>query len=337
MIKILVIRFSSIGDIVLTSPVIRCLKQQLPEAEVHLLTKRQFLPVVEANPYLDRIWLYDKNFRELIPQLKSQGFTFVADLHKNYRSRFVVHQLRAPSGTFPKLNIRKWLLVHLKIDLLPRVHIVDRYFRAVEKLGVHNDGKGLDHFVPAGEELSHDALPGTHHQGYVAVVIGGKHNTKIFPAGRVAELCRQIGIPVVLLGGKEDRQRGEEIAATSGSHVFNACGTLSLHQSALAVKGALVVVSNDTGLMHIAAAYGKPVVSVWGNTVPGFGMYPYLPGYPAGHAHVAEVANLSCRPCSKLGHAACPKGHFRCMNEIAVEPIAGFVNRHANGALRQPE
>ena len=158
MTRILLIRFSSIGDIVLTSPVVRCLKQQLPGAEIHFLTKKKFLPLVSANPYIDKAWGFENKFGELLPELKRQHFTFIADLHRNFRSAWVVLNLFKPAGTYPKLNLRKWMLTKLRIDLLPDVHIVDRYFKAVAKLGVTNDGKGLDYFIPPVEEVSLDIL-----------------------------------------------------------------------------------------------------------------------------------------------------------------------------------
>jgi ADP-heptose:LPS heptosyltransferase len=324
--RILVIRFSSIGDIVLTSPVLRCIKEQLPGSEVHFLTKKQFQPVVEANPHIDRLWLYDHDFKELIPKLKSQGFSFIADLHKNYRSAFVARQLGVKSASFPKLNVQKWLLVNAKIDLLPKIHIVDRYFEAVAPVGVKNDGKGLDYFIPAGEEVPPGTLPDTHSRGFVAVVIGGKHNTKVFPSEKVIEVCNHLQKPVILLGGNEDRDRGDLIAAACGERVYNACGQFTLNQSASLVKQSAAVLTNDTGLMHIAAAFRKPVVSVWGNTIPGFGMYPLLPQATENLSCIAEVKDLFCRPCSKIGFEKCPKQHFRCMNDISIEPIIEFLN-----------
>jgi ADP-heptose:LPS heptosyltransferase len=327
--KILVIRFSSIGDIVLTSAVVRCLKEQVPGAEIHYLTKKAYGPVLQANPYLVKVWLYDHNFKELIPQLKSQGFEFIVDLHKNTRSAFVKRQLGIKSATFPKLNVRKWLAVNFKLHVLPGIHIVDRYFEATKLLNVRNDGKGLDYFIPEGDEINPGNLPSTHRGGYIAVVTGGKHNTKIFPPGKVAAVCRELTAPVILLGGPEDRERGEEIVKLCPGNIINACGMYTLNQSASLVRQAKAVLTNDTGLMHVAAAFRKPIVSVWGNTVPEFGMYPYLPEGFKENSMIAEVKGLSCRPCSKIGYDRCPKGHFRCMEEIGVAEVAGWLNRDA--------
>jgi ADP-heptose:LPS heptosyltransferase len=324
--KVLIIRFSSIGDIVLTSPILRCLKNQSPDTEIHYLTKKQYLSLLIDNPYISKIWLFEDNFRELIPKLKAKNFDFVIDLHKNFRSRFVVVKLGKPSASFPKLNIRKWLLVNAKINLLPDLHIVDRYFRAVRKLNVQNDLNALDYFIPKTEEVDiTDILP-KNNVDYIAFSIGGKHSTKILPEEKIISICKRIDIPVVLLGGTEDKERADRIITQCGSHVINCCGKFTINQSASLIRQSWKVITNDTGLMHIAAAFRKPVISVWGNTVPAFGMYPYLPEKFTGISTIVEVKGLSCRPCSKLGYDRCPKEHFRCMNDLDVDLILKALN-----------
>ena len=327
--KILVIRFSSIGDIVLTTPVVRCLKEQVTDAEIHFLTKKENEPILRANPYIDQVWLYNHDFKELIPQLKSQEFDFIVDLHKNYRSAFVKSQLDVESATFPKLNRQKWVTVHLKLNVMPEIHIVDRYFKAAEPLDISNDGKGLDYFIPSGDEVALTGLPEYLRTGFVAIVIGGKHNTKIFPAERVVEVCKKLSRPVILLGGNEDRERGEMIVNEAGALVFNSCGMYNINQSASLIRQSAAVLTNDTGLMHVAAAFNKPIVSVWGNTIPEFGMYPYLPEKSASKTMISEVKGLSCRPCSKLGFHECPKKHFNCMNQVEIDPIVDFLMQNA--------
>ncbi len=319
--KILIIRFSSIGDIVLTTPVVRCLKQQLKDSEIHFLTKEQFVPIVKANPYIDKVHFIKNDLKQILPQLKSEKFDFIVDLHKNFRSGFVKLKLRKPSKTFHKLNIKKWLLVNFKINLLPEIHIVDRYFKAVKFLGVKNDGKGLDYFIPENEKVNISELPSTHQNGFIGFVIGGKHNTKMFPVEKIISVCKKINTPVVLLGGYEDIKTGEYIKKSVGDKIYNACGKYSINQSASLVWQAEKIITNDTGLMHIAAAFKKLIVSIWGNTVPAFGMYPYLPESEKNKSVIVEVKNLRCRPCSKLGYKKCPKGHFNCMQKINEEKI----------------
>jgi len=319
--KVLIIRFSSIGDIVLTSPVIRCLKNQSPETEIHYLTKKQNHSILKANPYISKIWLFDNNFSELIPELKAENFSFIVDLHKNFRSRFMILKLGKPSASFPKLNFRKWLLVNTKINILPDVHVVDRYFKALHSSGIRNDGQGLDYFIPKAEEVDLSGIVPGHDAEYIAFSIGGKHNTKIFPEEKIVAVCKSIDKQIVLLGGAEDGERAERIIAQCSSNVINGCGIFTINQSASLIRQSAKVITNDTGLMHIAAAFRKPIISLWGNTVPAFGMYPYLPEEFSGMSTIFEVKNLSCRPCSKLGYDRCPKHHFRCMNDQDVDLI----------------
>jgi ADP-heptose:LPS heptosyltransferase len=323
--KILIIRFSSIGDIVLTTPVIRCLKNQLGDTEIHFLTKKQYEPLLQVNPYIDHLWLYDHNFKSLVPALKKEHFDFIADLHHNIRSAFVRCMLRRPSATFSKLNIQKWLMVNFKWNFLPDVHIVDRYFKTVSSFRILNDGEGLDHFIPEQQEVDPAQISPSFRDGYIVVVIGGKHHTKIFPVDKVTEVCRRLDVPVILLGGEEDFERGEEVVRAVGTRVINGCGLFTLNQAASLIFQSDSVLTNDTGMMHIAAAFCKRMVSVWGNTIPAFGMTPYMPtddNYPT---LIAEVHGLSCRPCSKLGFRECPRKHFRCMNDIDVGEIVQFL------------
>lgn len=326
--KFLILRFSSIGDVVLTSPVVRCIKQQIPGAEVHFFTKQQYKPTIEHNTYIDKKYYLNDNLSELIPQLKNENYDYVIDLHKNIRTLLIKFRLGKKSFSFKKLNFEKWLLVNFKINKLPHVHIVDRYLETVNSLDVKNDHAGLDYFLP--DELSKveeikNLIP-FETAKYVAFAIGAQHATKRLPTEKIISICKKIGMPIVLLGGKEDTERAAEITQAVGDKVYNACGKLSLHQSAAVVKFAHVVITHDTGLMHIAAAFNKKIISVWGNTVPQFGMTPYLnTNIKNNNAAIIEVTDLSCRPCSKLGYDKCPKGHFDCMNKIDEDVILKSV------------
>jgi ADP-heptose:LPS heptosyltransferase len=321
--KILIIRFSSIGDIVLTTPVVRTVKTQL-EAEVHFASKIQYQPILETNPYIDRLHFLGSSLPDLIRELRSEKFDYVIDLHNNLRTRIIKTALGVKAFSFKKLNIEKWLMVNFKINTLPSQHIVERYLETVASLGVKNDALGLDYFIPGEDEVPLERLPETHRLGYVAYAIGALHATKKLPLSRMIELCEMINRPVVLLGGKEDTEPGEQIMAhfeekrrlkQSGQTViYNACGLYSLNQSASLLKRATHVFSHDTGLMHIAAALKKEIFSIWGNTIPAFGMYPYRTRFTA-----LENNAISCRPCSKIGFESCPKGHFKCMNEIKFD------------------
>jgi len=323
--KYLIIRFSSIGDIVLTSPIIRCLKQQLKDVELHYLTKESHLSIIKDNPYIDKIHTIKKSVMPIIPELKEEKFDFIVDLHNSIRSTSTVLQLVRPFNSLKKLNIRKELYVATKINLMPHQHIVDRYFKVVESLGITNDGKGLDYFISPEEEIKMENLPETHRNGYIAFVIGGKHATKRLPDNKVISICTKINKPIILLGGSENRESGELIKSMVGDNIYNSCGLYSLNQSASIVKQAKQVIANDTGLMHISAAFNKPVISIWGNTVPAFGMSPYFPKGSESNSKIIEVKDLHCRPCSKLGFEKCPKEHFKCMNLIDEKEVLNSI------------
>jgi ADP-heptose:LPS heptosyltransferase len=320
--KILVIRFSSIGDIVLISPVLRCLGKQLPDAEIHVLTRKPNRNLFLRNPYVKKVFFYDQKLEEVVDDLQSEQYDHIVDLHKNFRSFNIRRKLGKPVTSFPKLNIQKYLLVQFKIRKMPDIHIVDRYFEAVKILGVVNDQKGLDYF-PTSENLSFPA-DFSFLKGYYAIVIGGKHATKILPDEKVVDICMLLNLPVVLLGGKEDAERGSFIFNELKTNVYNACGRSSLDESAHFLQNAAAVLTNDTGLMHIAAALHKPIVSVWGNTVPELGMYPYLPDENE-KSIIIENREVSCRPCSKIGFEKCPKDHFNCMKSLSDNEIANSL------------
>ncbi|HLC82547.1 MAG TPA: glycosyltransferase family 9 protein [Bacteroidia bacterium] len=311
--KILIIRFSSIGDIVLTTPVIRCIKEQKPDTEIHFLTKVSFKSILEHNPHLTKIHTIEKDVKEVITQLQKENFDFVVDLHNNIRSMQTKNALSKPYSTFKKLNFKKWVLVNFKIDNMPKAHVVDRYMDTIAKLGIKNDNKGLDYFIPQKDEVNASSLPPSHQKEFIGFVIGAKHFTKQLPTEKIISICKKINKPIILLGGKEDIARAEEIEKAVGSNIYNACGKYNLNQSASLIKQATKIITHDTGLMHIAAALKKEIISVWGNTVPSFGFSPYLPDPKS---KMVEVKNLPCRPCSKIGYDKCPKDHFKCMMEI---------------------
>ena len=358
--KFLIIRFSSIGDIVLTTPVVRCLKRQIATAEVHYLTKNVFRPILAANPYIDKIHTLQDDPDAMVRALQEEDFDYVIDLHHNLRTLKVKRALGKKSFSFSKLNIEKWWLTNFKWNRMPDRHIVDRYLDTVSSFGVKNDGAGLDYFIPAAEEVKPHDIPTSHQAGYVGLVIGAALATKKLPLHKLKEICTKARHPLILLGGPEDAAVATELAAIDPIKIYNACGKFTLNESADLVRRAKLIVTHDTGLMHIAAAFRRPILSVWGNTVPAFGMYPYYgenylanyrPGAsvgapggetggaagtsgngtgvwaPGGLPHeMLEVKGLSCRPCSKIGYKKCPKGHFKCMELQPVDRIVQAIN-----------
>ena len=313
----------------MTTPVIRCLKQQVKNAEIHFLVKKQFYPVIKANPYIDKFHLLDNSYGNLVSFLKKENFHYIIDLHHNLRTFRIKSTLRMLSFSFDKLNVKKWLLVNLKINRLPPIHIVDRYFQTVRLFEVVNDNKGLEYHIPAGEEIQVSDLPEEYRRGFIVVVIGAKHFTKQVPDEKLIDLCNQISYPVILLGGKEDFEKAKYVKDNCTKDVMNFCGKYSINQSASLVKQSKLVITPDTGLMHIAAAYGKKIISIWGNTVPEFGMSPYMADPDS---RIFEIKGLKCRPCSKIGFKKCPRKHFKCMKDIDIKEVISYANEPGKDA-----
>jgi len=338
--KFLIIRFSSIGDIVLTTPVVRCLKKQMPLAEIHYLIKPKFKMVMEPNPHIDKIHVLQDDWEKMIAELKEEKFDYIIDLHHNLRTLRVKKDLGVPSFSYNKLNIEKFIFVKLKWNVMPKhLHIIDRYMETVKSFGVENDGAGMDYFIPKEQEVTQKDIPTSHHLGYIALVIGASYYTKKMPVYKLQQLCKAIDHPIILLGAKEEFAEGEQIASVDPIKVYNSCGKFSLHESADLVRKSKLVISHDTGLMHIAAALKKPVIAIWGSTTPSFGMVPYYgENYLANHAQPCDdvqVHKLWCRPCTKFGRKKCPQGHFKCMKNISIEEIVRKLNKHlkAHSAL----
>ena len=300
---------------------IRCIKGHQPDVEVHYVTKKMFKGILEHNPYITKIHTIEKNVSEVMDDLRKENFDLVIDLHNNIRSMQIKKMLGKRSYTFKKLNFKKWVLVHFKIDKMPALHIVDRYMQTVLPIGVKNDHKGLEYFIPEKDVVKISSLPTSHQQGYIGFVIGAKHFTKRLPLEKIIAICKKINKPIILLGGKEDNLRATEIKKAVGTTIYNACGDYNLNQSASLVQQATKIITHDTGLMHIAAAFKKEIISVWGNTVPAFGFTAYLPDPKS---RILEVQGLSCRPCSKIGYDKCPKGHFKCMKDIDESLVSGL-------------
>ncbi|MBG9374717.1 glycosyltransferase family 9 protein [Panacibacter sp. DH6] len=328
--KILVIRFSSIGDIVLASPVMRCLKKQL-NAEVHFLTKQGMKAVTEHNPYIDKFFYFDNNLAQLKQQLKAEQYDYVVDLHKNFRTFSIKLALRTKTLTYKKETLRKFLLTKLHINVMMDKHITQRSLDTVAPLGVKDDGKGLDYFIGEKDVLPLEAIPLTHRFGYVALVIGGSYFTKKLPVEKLQQLCNKINHPIILVGGKEDIWEAEQIEKVDAIKIYNACGKFNLNQSADLVKKAKLVISHDTGLQYIACAFNRPVLAIWGGTSPELDVEPYY-GKDTQQAVKFTYENfvvkgLSCQPCSNYGLKKCPRSHFKCMQLQDMDRITAATEK----------
>lgn len=330
--KILIVRFSSIGDIVLTTPVIRALKEQIPGIEIHYLTKGVFRALLENNPHIDQLHNIDRSIDEVLSRLKSEKFDRIIDLHHNVRTKSLQLKLGVRMHSFPKLNLKKWLLVNFKYDSLPKVHVVDRYFEAVKELGVQNQNYPIEFHLSEEDRVDVQIEFGLTPGAYVTMAIGAQFSTKRMPTDLLCKIISKTSKPVVLIGGKEDGVTADEVINRIQSDqakvcpkVINACGWYRIGQSADIVRQSERILTNDTGMMHIASAFDLPIHSVWGSTVPAFGMYPYRPA-DATKISFHEVLGLNCRPCSKIGFKDCPKKHFRCMLDQDTEKIVMQLN-----------
>jgi ADP-heptose:LPS heptosyltransferase len=320
--KILVIRFSSMGDIIYTTPVVRCLKEQLPDSEIHFLTKPAFKYIYDANPHLDKLLLLKEKLNDTITEIKQEKYDYIIDLHNNLRTSIIKLRTGIKSSTYDKQRIKKWLSLKFNLKLIEPIHLVDRYLKTVKFLGVTNDGRPIDYYIKKNYRLA-DLLPVSHQLGYMAFVIGATHFTKRMPNEKIISICKQINKPILLLGGNDVKANGDVIATALGDKVYNACGVTSLDESVFLVSKAINIIGFDTGLTHIAEAFDRPIASVWGGTVPELlGVQPYQ----VKDAMVAGV-ELPCRPCSKFGLPQCPLGHFKCMNEMPEEPLVNFANQ----------
>mgnify|MGYP005837371905 CR=1 FL=1 len=308
--KILIIRFSSIGDIILTTPVIRCVKQQSGD-EIHFLTYRKFADILVPNPYIDRIIAVDRLNVDLIISLRRENYYLIIDLHKNLKSLLIKNSLLTKSINFNKLNLQKWVLVNFAINLMPEKHLIDRYFEALKSIGIVDDGQGMDYFYEIHTDRKSEflsLLP----ERYLCLVLGATYFTKRIPVTKCSEIIDGSHLPIVLLGGNDV---GEEAVSLQALYpdVINLVGKLNLHESAFCIDKSYGVITGDTGLMHMAAALKKPIAMVWGGTSPEIGMYPYYGKNNQNLSVHFRVNGLNCQPCSKIGKNRCPKGHFDCM------------------------
>jgi heptosyltransferase-2 len=306
------------GDIVLTSPVVRCLKNQIVSVEIHYLTKNIYKEIFAANPYIDKIYGINSQISEIAEALKQEKYDVLIDLHDNLRTRQLKSILKIKKTyTYNKQSFKRWLLTAFKIDYLNN-HVVDRYFGALKPLNIINDGKGLDYFISENDDISRAQLPFTHIAGFCVIVVGAKHFTKTIPQDKLAFLCREIKMPIILVGGKEDEQCGAALSEIDNFKIFNACGRFNISQSASVIKKAKFVITGDTGMMHIAAAFQKRIISIWGSTRKNLGFYPYQ---NTNNTVYIENEALKCRPCHRFGLANCPKKHFKCMQDLDMQKV----------------
>lgn len=329
--SILVIRFSSAGDIILTSLFVRALRRRFPEARIDYLTKREYVPLVGHSPYIDRVLTIEPGwgirdlarFKSELIRDNGDDYDIVFDLHNSLRSRYVRASLGRRTEVFRKPTVKKLLLVKRKINRLrPIVPIPERYLEAGAGHELQNDGEGLDLFI--GNAFSPIApLDG---RPTIAIAPGARHATKQWMPESYAALgtmlAGEYGARIALFGSEEERGLCGDIARAVRGDAINLAGHTTLLEAAAAMDMCDVVIANDSALAHVAAARKRPLVMIFGSTVLEFGFGPY--GTRSG---VAEVEGLYCRPCTTIGRESCPEGHFRCMREVTVMEVMKLVEK----------
>ena len=293
----------------MTSPIIRCARKQYPNAEIHFATKKQFKGILEHNPNIDKLHLLGDNWQEFIKYFGNYDVVF--DMHKNLRTKRLLNSIRSEKVvTYNKRNFDKWLLVNFTLNRLQRYSVVENYF---DSFSLENDGEGLEFYL--NPDADRNKLDAQMPEKYVAIALGGRFKTKQLNFERLRDLISRINLPVVLLGGNTEKPLAESLEGVSlHNQLINLVGSLTLEESAYVVSKTHKVISHDTGLMHIAAAFDKDMAVLWGNTVKEFGFAPYYRQNSKADVKHFERNDLKCRPCSKLGHEKCPKVHHECMH-----------------------
>ena len=317
--KVLIIRLSSIGDIILTSPAIKYAKQY-KHAEVHYLTKKANEELVKYNSNIDKVFLYDKNLSETIKELKEESYDIIFDLHNNLRTFIIKHKLKAKTSTLNKYNFSKWLMVKFKRKIeVP--HIVVRYLKTIDRNFDNEFNDELEFWYQRDIDIQKKhVLP----DDYYCFSLGAKHFTKKIPVSLVIGIIEKIDLRVVLIGGSDVINESNKIENACKHKVTNLCGKLTISESADVIQHSKLLVTSDTGMMHLASALQKETHVLWGNTVPEFGMYAY---YGKNKSKTTNYAiELNCRPCSKIGFDKCPKGHFRCMFDQDQNYIVSMIS-----------
>lgn len=335
--KTLVLRLSSIGDIILSSPLLRVLRKAVGNnARIDFVVRKEYAELVQFSHHLSIVHEYDiasgyKGLQELAKQLREERYDLVIDIHDSIRTKLLRVACRANDVVvMDKRKFERWLLVNLKRNAYDdNLTVAERYIETVEEYGIKNDDKGLEIFIPDSTlfEISGKMakLKLNQFEKVIGICPGSKHFTKRWQKEKFAEVAvraaKEFNAKILLFGGKEEREdcefvRTEVARRVSDNAVSNFAGEFSLLESAAALEFCDVVVTNDSGLMHLAAAKQKKIVAIFGSTVKEFGFAPF-----GTESVVIENNTLDCRPCTHIGRNDCPKGHFKCMVDIGVEEV----------------
>ena len=314
--KILIIRFSSIGDIILTTPLLRCLNNQL-NVEIDYLTKSEYKDLVTSNPHVNEVITLG-SISETLDILRSKNYNYVIDLQNSLRSLLIRSLLFIKSYSFSKYNFKRYILIYFGINFLNN-HIVDRYFKSVKRLNINNDKKGVDYYF--GSKKFH--LDFNIEQDYICWCIGGTYEQKRLSYVQILNVISKIEHPVLFIGGSKEKEISSRIKnRISRNNIFDLCGKTSIDESAYLMKKSKLILTNDTGMMHIASAFDVPIISFWGCTKPSLGFYPYQ----ANIKSECIITDKSKNPCSKHGKH-CRFQNKGCIKQINDEVIINTIKR----------
>jgi lipopolysaccharide heptosyltransferase II len=329
--RILVVRFSAIGDLILTTPLLRALRARHPQAQITAVTRSALAPLLSGSPRLNEVigWDPATPFADLVADLKSRTFTHRLDLHGSLRSARLRWALGGRWGRYSKRRLARGVLIRTKRNIYrDRRPVAERYFDAARGLDVSPDGGPAELFLHREAMTAADAFLAEHELGHdrtlLAVAPGATHATKRWPERHWLALMGRLTArsDVVIVGSAEDAPLANRLAEAGGLRAASAAGRFDLQGTAALIKRSRALAAGDTGLMHMATALGIPVVALFGPTVEAFGFFPYH-----ARATVLERLDLDCRPCSAMGGARCPLGHHRCLEEILPDVVEGALRR----------
>jgi heptosyltransferase-2 len=335
--RILVLRLSSIGDIVLTMPLLKHLAQHFPSAIIDFVVKKEYADLMRSNPYINTLRVVDKKegwpgLKRLKKEIKAQDYELILDVHNNPRTRYLTLFSKATVRRYKKYRLLRFFLINLKYNLYERIIPVHRRYLNTVAEWVHDVDSDLEfHLDPDAERGVTRFMQSKNfsaQQKHLALVPGAGFANKRWPVHYFAELAGKTsseGWQIWLLGSPTERHLGKEIEKLGDSGAINLIGELSLMQSASVLARMNAIVTNDSGLMHIADALNVPVVAIFGPTTRELGFYPVSP-----NSRVVEHEQMPCRPCTHMGADSCPKDHFRCMLELTSDVITDKVSELKN-------
>ncbi|MCU0643900.1 MAG: lipopolysaccharide heptosyltransferase II [bacterium] len=333
--KILIIRMSSIGDILLTTPVIRLLKKKFPESKIDFVIKKQFAQVLADHPQIDKFYLFDKHIathslRAIKKEIRQQQYDLIVDLHKNIRSYFLTIGSRAKAILhYNKGIVRRFCYVKFRLKLFKKIvptHL--KYINSLQPYEIEDDHQGLEFYLDTKVtdqiRRRYGYFCRDNNQSIIGIVPGAHHPTKRWTSEGFSAVINHLvdkgNCKIILFGNQDDRKIVASLAIHSSQNILNTAGELSLRETGALMSFCHAVVTNDSGLLHLATALKKKVIAIFGSTTEELGFFPYLTEHI-----IVQNNSLTCRPCSHIGRKKCPKKHFKCMKDISAGQVVGAL------------